>query len=122
VLLITPSGLVEVAAVGESAPGGGTFAAFGPWPSVGPGDVVAFIAGIDGGPGALGLYAGQPRGGLKRIAMVGDRLANGKVLQGFAINPVASAGSNGGMTFATMAEPGTGGNGIYYFGPPATAN
>jgi hypothetical protein len=54
--------------------------------------------------------------------MVGDRLTNGKVLQGFAINPVASAGSNGGMTFATMAEPGAGENSIYYFGPPAAAN
>ena len=38
ILLVTPSGLVEVAAVGDSAPGGGTFAAFGPWPSFGPGD------------------------------------------------------------------------------------
>ena len=122
VLLATPGGLMEIAAVGDSAPGGGTFATFGAWPSLGPGDVVAFIAGIDGGPGALGLYAGQTRDNLRRIAMVGDRLANGKVLQGFAINPVASAGSNGGMTFATMAEPGAGENSIYYFGPPATAN
>lgn len=122
VLLVTPSGLVDVAAVGDSAPGGGTFAAFGPWPSLGPGDMVAFVAGIDGGPGPLGLYAGRPPGDLRRIAMVGDRLAGGKVLPGFAINPVASAGSNGGLTFATMAEPGAGDNGIYYFGPPATAD
>jgi hypothetical protein len=54
--------------------------------------------------------------------MAGDHLANGKILPGFAINPVVSTGSNGGMTFATMAEPGTGENGIYYFGPPATAD
>jgi hypothetical protein len=26
------------------------------------------------------------------------------------------------LTFATMAEPGVGENGIYYFGPPATAD
>jgi hypothetical protein len=122
VLVVTPSGIVEVAAVGDSAPGGGTFAAFGPWPSLGQGDTVAFVAGIDGGPGTVGLYVGQLRSDLRRIAMVGDRLANGKVLPGFAINPVASAGSNGGLTFATMAEPGAGENGIYYFGPPATAD
>ena len=59
VLVVTPSGLVEIAAVGDSAPGGGTFAAFGPWPSLGPGDMVAFVAGIDGGPGPVGLYAGR---------------------------------------------------------------
>jgi len=26
------------------------------------------------------------------------------------------------MTFATMAEPGTDQNGIYYFGPPSAAD
>jgi hypothetical protein len=121
VLLITPTGLVEIAAVGGSAPGGGTFVAFGPWPSLGPGNMVAFVAGIDGGPGPVGLYALEARG-LRCVAMAGDHLANGKILPGFAINPVVSTGSNGGMTFATMAEPGTGENGIYYFGPPATAD
>jgi hypothetical protein len=49
-------------------------------------------------------------------------LANGKVLGGFAINPVASAGPNGGMTFATIGGPGSGESGIYYFGPPATVD
>ena len=120
VLLITQSGPVEIAAVGESAPGGGTFSAFGAWPSLGPGDMAAFVAGIENGPGPIGLYA-FGSGGLRRVALVGERLANGKVLPGFAINPVASAGLNGGMTFATMAEPGTGENGIYYFGPPPYA-
>jgi len=122
ILLVTPSGLVEVAGVGDSAPGGGTFAAFGPWPSLGPGDMVAFVASIDGGPGALGLYAGSSAANLRRVAMVGDHLPNGKVLPSFAINPVASAGSNGGLTFATMAEPGAGENGIYYFGLPANTD
>ena len=61
VLVITSSGPVEIATVGDSAPGGGTFSGFGPWPSLGPGDMVAFIAGVDGGPGPLGLYAGQSR-------------------------------------------------------------
>ena len=64
------------------------------------------------------------RGDLDQLVqhLAGDHLANGKILPGFAINPVVSTGSNGGMTFATMAEPGTGENGIYYFGPPATAD
>jgi hypothetical protein len=121
VLVITFSGPIEIAAVGDNAPGGGTFSGFGPWPSLGPGGVVAFIASIDGGPGPLGLYAGQPPN-FKCVATVGERLANGKVLPAFALNPVTSAGANGGMTFATMAEPATGQNGIYYFGPPVAAD
>lgn len=121
VLLVSPGGLAEIAVVGDGAPGGGTFSAFGPWPTLGPGDAVAFVAGIENGPGPLGLYVLGSRG-LRRVAMVGDHLADGKVLPGFAINPVASAGLNGGLTFATMAEPGTGENGIYYFGPPADVN
>ena len=121
VLVITFSGPIEIAAVGDNAPGGGTFSGFGPWPSLGPGGVVAFIASIDGGPGPLGLYAGQPPNFIC-VATVGERLANGKVLPAFALNPVTSAGANGGMTFATMAEPATGQNGIYYFGPPVAAD
>jgi hypothetical protein len=117
VLLVTPNGLTEIAAVGNSAPGGGTFSAFGPWPSLGSGDMVIFMAGVEAGPGPLALFAGSSLR-LRRIAMVGDRLANGKVLQAFALNPVASAASNGGLTFATLSELGGGGeNSIFYFGP-----
>jgi hypothetical protein len=116
VLLVTPDGPTEIAAAGESAPGGGTFSAFGPWPSLGSDNTVVFMAGIEAGPGPLALYAAGSLG-LRRIAMVGDLLANGKVLQAFALNPVASAASNGGLTFATMAELGGGESSIYYFGP-----
>jgi len=121
VLVITASGPVQVAVAGDSAPGGGTFSGFGPWPSLGTSDRVAFIASVDGGPGPLGVYAGEMRD-IKCVAMVGERLANGKILPGFALNPVTTAGANGGMTFATMAEPGTDQNGIYYFGPPSAAD
>ena len=121
VLLITPSGVVDIATAGDSAPGGGTFSGFGPWPSLGPDGMVTFVAAIDDGPGPIGLYIHRTNG-LRRIAMVGDRLANGKVLPSFAVNPVASAGPSGGLTFATMAEPGASENGIYYFGPAAATD
>jgi hypothetical protein len=117
VLLADATGLAEIASVGESAPGGGRFAAFGAWPGIGPGDAVAFVAAIDDGPGPLGLYVRQA-GALRRVALAGERLANGKPLPAFALNPVTTAGRNGGMTFATMAEPESGENGIYYYGPP----
>jgi hypothetical protein len=116
VLLVTPNGPVEIATVGDSAPGGGTFSAFGPWPSLGSDNMVVFMAGIEGGSGPLALFAAGPLG-LRRITTVGDRLTNGRILQAFALNPVASAAPNGGLTFATVAELGGGESSIYYFGP-----
>ena len=56
---------------------------------------------------------------MRRLRLVGERLSDGKSLPGLALNPVTTAGRNGGLTFATMAVPEAGGNGIYYFGPPA---
>jgi hypothetical protein len=52
--------------------------------------------------------------------MVGDRMANGDVIPALALNSVTSVGSRGGLTFATMANPESGQNGIYYYGPPGS--
>ena len=117
VLVANAGGLTQLAIVGESAPAGGRFSAFGPWPNFGPSGTVAFVAAVDDGPGPLGIYIGNP-GAIGRVAMVGDRLANGGVLPAFALNSVTSVGSSGGLTFATMANPESGQNGIYYYGPP----
>jgi hypothetical protein len=114
------SGLTQVAAIGDSAPGGGRYSAFGAWPSLGPRAAVTFIAGIDDGPGPVGLYAWRA-GDTRRLAMTGDRLPDHGKLPAFALNPVASAGPNGAVTFATMAAPEGGQTGIYYFGPPPSA-
>src|SRR5229473_105035 len=119
VLVANASGMTQLAIVGESAPGGGRFAAFGPWPNFGPSASVAFVAAIDDGPGTLGIYVGT-RGALRRVTMVGDRLANGGAVPAFALNSVTSVGSRGGLTFATMANPESGQNGIYYYGPPGS--
>ena len=40
------------------------------------------------------------------------------LIPAFALNSVTSVGSRGGLTFATMANPESGQNGIYYYGPP----
>jgi hypothetical protein len=111
------SGLTQVATVGDSAPGGGRYSAFGAWPTLGPGAAVAFVSGIDEGPGAIGLYVWRS-GDSRRLAIAGDRLPDGTRLSAFALNPVASAGPNGGVTFATMSAPDSGQTGIYYVGPP----
>jgi len=114
------SGLTQVAAVGDSAPGGGQYSAFGAWPSLGPHAAVTFVAGIDDGPGPVGLYAWRV-GDTRRLVMTGDRLPDHSPLPAFALNPVASAGPNGAVTFATMSAPESGQTGIYYFGPPPSA-
>jgi hypothetical protein len=116
-LVANASGLKQLAVTGEAAPGGGRFSAFGPWPNFGRTATIAFVAAVDDGPGPLGIYIGNP-GAIRRVAMVGDRLANGGVLSALALNSVTSAGSNGGLTFATMTNPEDGQNGIYYYGPP----
>ena len=50
VLRTGTEGLAEIAVEGAQAPGGGRYAGFGPWPTIGPGGVTAFIAALDGGP------------------------------------------------------------------------
>jgi hypothetical protein len=118
-LVANASGLTQLAVTGEPAPGGGRFSAFGPWPNFGRNATITFVAAVDDGPGPLGIYSGNP-GSIRRVAMVGDRLSNGGVLPALALNSVTSAGSNGGLTFATMTNPEEGQNGIYYYGPPGS--
>jgi hypothetical protein len=119
-LVANASGLLtQLAVTGEAAPGGGRFSAFGPWPNFAASATITFVAAVDDGPGPLGIYLGSP-GAVRRVAMVGERLANGGVLPALALNSVTSASANGGLTFATMTNPEEGQNGIYYFGPPGS--
>ena len=118
-LVANANGLTQLAVTGEAAPGGGRFSAFGPWPNFGRNATIAFVAAVDDGPGPLGIYIGSP-GAIRRVAMVGDHLANGDVLPALALNSVTSAGSNDSLTFATMTNPEEGRNGIYYYGPPGS--
>jgi hypothetical protein len=112
VLRTGPEGLDEVAVEGAPAPGGGRYAGFGPWPTVGPGGVTAFIAALDGGPGPLAAFAGAA-GDMRRIATMGERLPQGEFIGRFALNSVAVAGPNGALTFATVAESEGQRNAIY---------
>lgn len=112
VLRSEPEGLTEIAVEGALAPGGGRYAGFGPWPTVAPGKVTAFIAALDGGPGHLAAFAGRP-GDIGRVATAGETLPNGKVIGRFALNTVAMAGPGGALTFATSAEGKDERNAIY---------
>jgi hypothetical protein len=105
-------GLVEIAVEGAAAPGGGLYAGFGPWPTVGPGGVTAFVAALDGGPGPLAAFAGAPDD-IRRIATMGETLPQGERIGRFALNAVAVAGPGGAVTFATVAQEEGGHNAIY---------
>src|SRR6516164_5072429 len=105
-------GLTEVAVDGAPAPGGGRYAGFGPWPTVGPGAVTAFIAALDGGPGPLAAFAGV-LGDVQRVATMGEPLPQGGTIGRFALNAVAVAGPDGALTFATIAQQEGERNAIY---------
>jgi hypothetical protein len=112
VLRIGSEGLSEIAVEGGAAPGGGRYAGFGPWPTVGPGGVTAFIAALDGGPGLLAAFAGPP-GDVRRVASMGETLPDGGRVGRFALNAVAVAGPGGTLTFATVAQEEAERNAIY---------
>jgi hypothetical protein len=103
VLRIGPDGLAEIAVEGATAPDGGRYAGFGPWPTAGPGGVTAFIAALDGGPGPLAVFEGSA-GDIRRVATTGETLHDGVRVGRFALNAVAMAGPDGAVTFATVAE------------------
>jgi hypothetical protein len=104
--------LAEVAVEGAPAPGGGRYAGFGPWPTVAPGGVTAFIAALDGGPGPLAVFAGAA-GDIGRVASVGETLPRGETIGRFALNAVATAGPDGALTFAATAQRREERNAIY---------
>src|SRR5713226_8671997 len=112
VLRTGPEGLTEVAVEGVLAPGGGRYAGFSPWPTVGPGGVTAFIAALDGGPGQLAAFAGTA-GDVRRVATMGETLPEGESIGRFALNSVAVAGPGGALTFATVAQQQGERNAIY---------
>ena len=112
VLRIGPEGLAEVAVEGTPASGGGRYAGFGPWPTVGPGGVTAFIAALDGGPAPLAAFAGTS-GAIVRVATMGETLPQGGQLGRFPLNAIAVAGPGGALTFATVAQQEGERNAIY---------
>jgi hypothetical protein len=119
VLRVNADGLATIAKVGDEAPGGGRFAAFGAWPTVGAPDTIAFVGALEGTSKPVGIFVARGTS-IERVVAPGDALSgSGATLPSLALNPIASLGSNGGLTFATLADPASGLAGIFYYGPPA---
>jgi hypothetical protein len=117
VLRSGPEGVEQIAVEGSEAPGGGRYAGFGPWPTMGSDGVTAFIAALDGGPGPLAAFAGIA-GNVSRIATMGEPLPQGGRVGRFVLNAVAAAGPGGALTFATVAQEDGERNAIYCRCPP----
>ena len=112
VLRTGPEGLAEIAVEGADAPGGGRYAGFGPWPTMEHGGTTAFIAALDGGPGALAALAGTP-GEVDRVVTSGEMLPNGELIGRLVLNTVAVAGPGGALAFATIAQEAADRSAIY---------
>jgi hypothetical protein len=117
VLVNKADGLVEVAVEGASAPGGGRYAAFGPWPTIGTGGVISFIAALDGAPEPLAVFVGKPDN-ISPVILIDKTSPRGDLVGHLTLNTVPSVGPDGAVTFATVAQESAGGNAIYCRCPP----
>ncbi len=110
-----------VALAGDTAPGGGTFAAFASWPGLSDNGAAAFIASIDGSSSALGVYRADSEG-VTRIAAIGDTLASGGRIASLPLYPALAISAQGAVTFAAAVErDGAPQETLFYYGPPRAA-
>jgi hypothetical protein len=106
-----------VAAVGDSAPGGGRFGGFTVEslpvlaPTNGRGQV-AFFAAIHRGPGGEGFFL-RSRDRVTRIAREGDTVAGVGALSGFGRHPIPALNESGAVAFAAAVTGGKTVEGIF---------
>jgi hypothetical protein len=113
VFVVEQTRLRKVVALGEPAPGGGTFANFGFWPALGAAGTVVFAAAVDQGPATLSVFVADPAG-VRRLAAIGDPLPGGGKLASFGLYPSAAISPAGHVTFATApTATGEGSEGIF---------
>lgn len=108
----------KLAALGDPAPGGGTFSHFGLWPTMNAGGTVAFTSSIDGGPSPIAVFRAGTNG-ITRVVGAGDALPGGGRLLSFGLYPLAAITPKGGVSFATSSTTsGEGAEGIFFASPP----
>src|SRR5213594_3986442 len=106
----------KVAALGESAPGGGRFAHFSLWPALAADGSVAFAAAVDGSAVQVAAFLVSPRGA-RRVVALGDALPSDRRLASFGLYPILSLSPTGGLTFATTTAAGAGVEGLFFVPP-----
>jgi|RhiMetdeSRZDD1v2_1073273.scaffolds.fasta_scaffold128335_3 hypothetical protein len=107
-----------VAAIGDGAPGGGTFSHFGLWPAIDAAGALGFAASVDGGPDRVGLYVTGSTSA-RRLAVVGDPAPGGGRLATFTLYPSLAMARSGAVTFAAATSaPSGSAEGIYLIAAP----
>lgn len=105
IFVVSGSGARLVAHIGETAPGGGRFANFGPWPALSPDGEIAFVASLDGGATPLALFLADGTG-LQRVAAAGDPSPVGRIAS-FGLYPTASISRRHTIAFTVASTAGT---------------
>jgi len=110
-----------VAAIGDSAPGGGVFAAFPSPPVLSQTGDIAFVAAVDGGSTPLGIYRARPHM-IERLAGLGDIPPQGPKITAFPRYPAISISPDGALTFvATTEHDRRAKDALFYLGKPRQA-
>jgi hypothetical protein len=106
----------KVVALGEAAPGGGTFSHFSLWPALAADGTVAFAAALDGNAVQAAVFVTSPRG-MARVVALGDEVGGGRRVGSFGLYPAVSLSPAGGVTFATTPSAETGAEGLFFVAP-----
>jgi len=106
----------KIAALGEAAAGGGTFAHFSLWPALARDGSVGFAAAVDGSAVQVGAFLAAP-GGIRRVLALGDVLPGDHRVASFGLYPIVSLSPAGGLTFGTTPAAGAGVEGLFFVPP-----
>src|SRR5437667_153874 len=117
IFVVDDARLRKVTALGETAPGGGTFAHFSLWPALAADGSVAFAAAVDGSAVQVALFVASARG-TARVVALGDVLGPNRRLASFGLYPVVALSPAGGLTFATTPGAAVGIEGLFFVAPP----
>ena len=117
IFVVDDDRLRKVTALGETAPGGGTFAHFSLWPALAADGSVAFAAAVDGSAVQVARFVASARG-TARVVALGDVLGPNRRLASFGLYPVVALSPAGGLTFATTPGAAVGIEGLFFVAPP----
>lgn len=113
-LLNVPAAALDVEAIavtGDTAPGGGTFAGFGSFPSIRNDGTVAFSAGIAGGDGGIFLWSNGS--GFSALRRVGDMAPSGALYTSLSLHSAHALNGSGDVAGFAMLDDGS--SGIFVF-------
>ena len=93
-----------IAAKGQAATGGGVYASFGAWPAMSHTGDLAFVAAIDSGPVADGVFLMTGDGKTTRILASGEPLMDGGKLASLGLYPTVAIASDGSVSLLGIVE------------------